>query len=200
MEKNSQKRNQENKLQRDMMCASIRQNSEEENVFELSFSSETPVERWFGREYLSHDPEAVDLERINNLGVFLFNHNRDKVVGKIRKAWIEDRRGKAEIEFDNDDFSQVIRDKVANETLRGVSVGYCVTRYEELKAGEKSSDGRFEGPGRVATRWFPYEISTVSIPADDTVGVGREMREEQGTQTKLRYYEAMLQVNINKSL
>ena len=32
---------------------------EENRTVSLSFSSENPVERWFGEEVLSHDPEHV---------------------------------------------------------------------------------------------------------------------------------------------
>lgn len=188
----------ENRLQRDMQGVAVRQVEGEDNVFELSFSSEQPVKRWFGDEYLDHDRAAVDLTRLRELGVVLFNHNRDKVIGKIRKVWIENNRGKAEVEFDKDDFSKEIREKVISGTLKGVSVGYCVTRYEDIQNGQKSKDGRFKGPAKVATRWFPYEISIVSVPADETVGVGRDLEGEP--HINLRNFEAQLQVNINKSL
>ena len=38
---------------------------EETRTVTLSFSSEAPVERFFGTEVLSHSPEAVDLTRLN---------------------------------------------------------------------------------------------------------------------------------------
>ena len=52
-----------------------------ERKFTLSFSSEEPYERWFGPEILDHSPGAVDLQRINEIGCLLFNHNRDAVIG-----------------------------------------------------------------------------------------------------------------------
>lgn len=66
-----------------------------ERRFILSFSSEEPYERYWGREILDHNPDAVDLTRLNTLGVLLFNHNRDKVLGKINRAWVENQRGMA---------------------------------------------------------------------------------------------------------
>ena len=57
-----------------------------ERKFIISFSSEEPYERWFGTEILSHDAGAVDLTRLNEIGVVLFNHNVNKVVGKILRA------------------------------------------------------------------------------------------------------------------
>ena len=74
-----------------------------ERKFILSFSSEEPYGRYWGTEILEHKAESVDLTRLNSIGVLLFNHNKDKVIGKINRAWIEDGRGQAEVEFDSDD-------------------------------------------------------------------------------------------------
>ena len=63
---------------------------------------------------------------MNTIGCVLYNHNRDKVIGKILSAKIEDNRGIAEIEFDEDAESDVVYQKVASGTLKGVSVGYMV--------------------------------------------------------------------------
>ena len=113
-----------------------------ERKFLLSFSSEEPYERWFGVEILSHKAGAVDLSRLNEIGVALFNHDRNKVIGKILRAWVENERGNAEIEFDNDEFAEMIRQKVDGGTLKSTSVGYVVMAWEEVKAGAMSSDGK----------------------------------------------------------
>lgn len=60
-----------------------------ERTFELSFSSEEPYTRWFGQEILDHSAGCVDLTRLNEIGCVLFNHDRDEVIGKITKAWID---------------------------------------------------------------------------------------------------------------
>ena len=157
------------------ITAEINNINEDDRSIELSFSSEKPVTRWFGSEILSHDTTAVDLVRLNEIGVLLFNHNRNEVIGKVEKAWIDEveRKGRAIVRFDEDDESEKIFQKVKNETLRGVSVGYTVDAWEEVKNGKVSSNGRFIGPCDVATRWVPNEISIVSVPADENVGVGR---------------------------
>lgn len=155
--------------------------AENDRKFEISFSSEEPYTRWFGPEILDHSGNAVDLSRLNEIGVVLFNHDRDVVLGKINRAWIEDGRGKAEIEFDTDETAETIRQKVASGTLKGVSVGYSVGVWEDVEAGQMSSDGRFQGPCSIAKRWMPYEVSIVSVPADATVGVGRELDAEYQT-------------------
>lgn len=172
-----------------------------ERTFELSFSSEEPYTRWFGQEILDHSDGCVDLTRLNEIGCVLFNHERDEVVGKITKAWIENGRGMATIEFDADDKSEVIYQKVKSGTLKGVSVGYLVDNWEEVMPNKTSEDGRFTGPCSIAKKWAPYEISIVSVPADPTVGVGREMEEKSVTGTQeipIDVYERQLQINKNR--
>lgn len=167
-----------------------------ERKFILSFSSELPYERWWGVEILDHSDGAVDLTRLNDIGVLLFNHNRDVVIGKILRAWIENSRGMAEVEFDTDDQAEIIYQKVVSGTLKGVSVGYRIDSFEEVLAGKTSADGRFTGPAEIARKWWPYEISIVSVPADGTVGVGREAEPAEQT-TPLSVFESQLQININ---
>lgn len=162
----------------------------------LSFSSEEPYERWWGIEILDHAEGAADLERLNSIGCLLFNHNRDFVIGKILRAWVEDGRGCAEVEFDTDEQSELIFEKVRSGTLKGVSVGYRIDAVEVVKEGKTSADGRFTGPAEVARKWCPLEISIVSVPADGTVGVGREA-EPFGTEVPLKLLEAQLQINKN---
>lgn len=189
-------------MQRFLSDCSIRAMEGEgnERKFILSFSSEAPYTRWWGVEILSHAEGALDLTRLNSMGCVLFNHDRDKVIGKVIRAWVEDNRGYAEIEFDEDAESEVIYQKVRSGTLKGVSVGYRVTNWEEVAANAVSTDGRFTGPCDIATRWEAFEVSIVSVPADPTVGVGRS-HEEQVAETKgvssFYYDEKQLQINKN---
>lgn len=55
----------------------MREVSQEDRTVELSFSSENPVDRWFGPEILCHDEGCVDLTRLQNVGSVLFHHGRD---------------------------------------------------------------------------------------------------------------------------
>lgn len=174
-----------------------------ERKFILSFSSEEPYERWWGVEVLSHAEGALDLTRLNSIGCVLFNHDRDKVLGKVLRAWVENDRGNAEIEFDEDAEAEVIYQKVRSGTLKGVSVGYRVNNWEEVAPNKLSSDGRFTGPCDIAIRWEPFEISIVSVPADPTVGVGRSQEaqvsvpvSEKGV-SSFYYEEKQLQINKN---
>lgn len=170
-----------------------------ERKFKLSFSSEEPYDRWWGTEILSHAEGAVDLSRLSEIGCVLYNHNRDRVIGKVLSVQITNGRGEAEIEFDDDAESEVIFKKVQSGTLKGVSVGYMVEIWEDVAANKQSSDGRFTGPCSIATRWTPYEISIVSVPADPTVGVGRDHEPETGNKgvSSFYYNEKQLQINTN---
>lgn len=152
--------------------------NEDNRTIELSFSSEEPYRRWFGLEILDHNSESIDLSRLNTIGTLLFNHDVDKVIGKIEKAWVENNRGKAIVKFDDDEESEKIYQKVKSGTLKATSVRYSVDVWEDVENGAVSSDGRFQGPCSIAKRWIPSEISIVSVPADPTVGVGRSFSEE----------------------
>ena len=76
-----------------------------------------------------------------------------------------------------------------------MSVGYSVDVWEEVLPGKTSTDG-FAGPCQIARSWFPYEISIVSVPADETVGVGR-MLETNDNLTNLDFAERQIQINKN---
>jgi len=147
----------------------------------LSFSSEVPYERWFGTEILSHAEGAVDLSRLQDIGVLLFNHNTNEPVGRVVSAELDtaNHRCTATVRFDEDEESEKIYQKVKSGTLKGVSVGYTVSKWEEVDDGETSTDGRFVGPCSIAMDWTPMEISIVSVPADPTVGVGRSYEPEK---------------------
>lgn len=193
MGKQSKQTQMKGSLERFLPSGAIRSVEGQERVVELSFSSEEPYRRWWGVEILDHTEGCMDLTRLNEIGCVLFNHKRDQVIGQVLKAWNENGRGMAQIRFDEDEASDVIYKKVQSGTLKGVSVGYNVDSWEEIMPGKKSADGRFIGPCEVAKKWTPFEISIVSVPADPTVGVGREMMESTGR--SWGYFEKQLKLN-----
>ncbi|QOT12967.1 peptidase [Paenibacillus sp. JNUCC32] len=159
--------------------------NESDRTVELSFSSEAPYERYFGSEILSHDPEAIDLSRLEEVGVLLFSHGRDAKygrmpIGSIEKVWLDSsqRKARALVKFDDDEDSDRVFQKVLKGIIKGVSVGYSVSSWEEVKAGKSSANGRFTGPAYVALKWQPFEISVEPTPADPSVGVGRSHNDE----------------------
>ena len=174
----------------------IRISDESKRRVTVSFSSETPVERWYGKEILCHDVGCIDLQRLNEIGVALWNHDKDYVIGRIENAICNytEKKAYCDIIFDSDEESERIYQKVKNGTLKGVSVGYTVSMWESVQNGKISKNGRFKGDCEIATQWAPYEVSIVSIPADASVGVGRELERERYS-TKL--LEMQVQVNKN---
>lgn len=139
----------------------------------LSFSSETPVMRYGEAEILLHAPENVDLARLQTMGAALFNHEPDAIVGAVTAASVEGKRGLATIKFDDTDEGERAFKRVQSGSLRGVSVGYRIDAYTEIRAGAEAQG--IKGPAMLATRWTPYEISLTPVPADASVGVGRDI-------------------------
>jgi len=152
-------------MQRDME-AQIEKVDEESRIVTLSFSSEYEVERWGWVETLGHEEGECDLARINNKGPFLSDHNWNDQRGVIQKAWIEKGRGYAEIKMSRNPLGQQLLIDMQDEIRVNVSVGY---RIHAAKLTREENDLDYY---RV-THWEPLEISSVSVPADPTVGVGR---------------------------
>jgi HK97 family phage major capsid protein/HK97 family phage prohead protease len=141
----------------------------EERTVDLAFSSETPVERFYGKEILSHDRDAVNLGRLNSSRAnLLVNHDPGDWVGVVESARVDkDKVGRATVRFGQSQrASEIFRD-VTDGILTSVSVGY---RRDEMKLTKSSKDDEDE---YTVTRWTPFEVSLVTIPADTQVGVGR---------------------------
>lgn len=142
----------------------------------LAFSSELPVERWFGFEVLDHSPSSIRLDRLRDGAPLLLNHDWDDQIGVIESVTIgDDRRGRATVRFSrNKDADEIFQD-VMDGIRRHVSVGYRIlaAKLEEIEGGDDTY--------RIID-WEPYEISIVSVPADPSVGVGRslEIPQEDG--------------------
>lgn len=139
----------------------------------VAFSSEQSVQRSFGREVLSHDPQDVDLSFLTSgRAPLLFEHDREEQIGVIERAWIDpDRVGRALIRFSKSEDGEEIFQDVIDGIRSNISVGYVITgqRVEQDANGLQS----------VYCQWTPKEISIVSIPADQTVGLGRSDEESQ---------------------
>lgn len=133
----------------------------------LSFSSETPVERFYGNEILSHEKGHVRLERINTKAPLLYNHDPADQIGVVESATVKDGRGEAIVRLSRSARGEEMLKDIQDGIRSSVSVGYRIYDMAEEKRGKgEPSDFR-------VTEWEPLEISIVSIPADTSVGVGR---------------------------
>ena len=141
--------------------------NEETRTVELAFSSEAPYARWWGVEILDHSKSAVDLTRLKAGGPLLCDHDARDQIGVIESVRIDaDRVGRAVVRFGRSARAEEIFRDVVDGIRQNVSVGYAIDDLVlEAKSGEDETY-------RV-TRWTPYEVSLVSVPADFTVGVGR---------------------------
>ncbi|EGM4386493.1 phage major capsid protein [Salmonella enterica] len=152
--------------------------SGDDRIVELAFSSEAPYSRIYTdqngdpvelKEILVHDKDAVDLDVLNDKASLLFNHEFDNHIGVVvpGSARIdEDGVGRALVKFSQvGQLANETYDKVKEGTMSKVSVGYTV-----LEGHADFSKGVY-----FVTKWQPYEISIVSVPADSSVGVGRSL-------------------------
>ena len=143
----------------------INETRSDSDQLEFSFSSETPVTRYFGDEVLDHNRDSVDLTRLNGgAAPLLLNHDPDRILGIVERAWIDERRrGMARITWATNDLAVQVRKDVEAGVMPNISVGYSVLDAEQDA-----------GVMRV-TRWQPIELSVVSIPADASIGVNRAL-------------------------
>lgn len=140
----------------------------EKRTVELSFSSETPYERWWGIEILDHSKKSIRLGRLTSGGPLLMDHNTKDHVGVIESVQIgTDRIGRAVVRFGKSARAEEVFQDVLDGIRRNVSVGYVV---HQATLTEKTKDG--PDTYRVDD-WEPFEVSMVAVPADASVGVGR---------------------------
>jgi len=140
---------------------------DEQRTVEIAFSSEAPYERAFGIEVLSHNRESVMLDRLERGAAVLVNHDANDQVGVVVSARIDDDGvGRAVIRFSQSQRGQEIYQDVKDGIRQLVSVGY---RIHDYKIEQRKGQPDFVN----VTRWEPFELSLVAIPADPSVGVGR---------------------------
>jgi HK97 family phage major capsid protein/HK97 family phage prohead protease len=144
---------------------SVREEDVSGNELTFSFSSESPVERWWGTEVLSHEKGCARLDRMNDHGAWLFNHNRNILLGSSLKAWLQDdKRAYITVEWSNRDDVKGYRQDCEDGHLTHVSFAYDI--YEVVENVKKEE--------YTVTDWEVFEVSLVTVPADPSVGVGRD--------------------------
>jgi HK97 family phage major capsid protein/HK97 family phage prohead protease len=172
-------------MRREMDQSEIRVIKNDDGFVRLTFpvSSETPVSRWYGEEILSHESGSVRMDRMKRGAcTYLFNHDWDDPVGVVEGARIENKRLVVDVKM----FKTARAEEVAamiDGGLRNVSLMYRIHVVEEDVKKQRYT----------ITDWEPMEVSTVTIPADPTVGVGRSA--EGGEKFEVRMVRALPEVS-----
>jgi len=148
----------------------------------VAFSSETPVFRGDRYEILSHATGCANLTRLNNGAPLLFNHHADEYLGVVS-------RGSARIDADGIGRATVIikEGSEGDAILKDIRAGILTKisfLYRIAESQIENADVADGLPIERVTKWEPLEISLVTIPADDTVGVGRSFNFSQHNITR----------------
>lgn len=145
--------------------------SDQERTINGTISTEFAVERWeLGglKEVLEHGKENVDLARAKDgLPLIVSHDNSQTPVGIVENVRLVGRELKALLRFGKSARAKEYWDDVAAGVLRNLSIGYQILR------------GREDGEYYRVTKWEPYEVSLVSVPADPNSQIGRSMNNER---------------------
>lgn len=146
-----------------------------EDRIPVALSSEAPVERydwWTGERYyevLDHSPGAVDLTAARDGLAFCLDHNQRAQIGLIEDVRLDpDRKLRGFVRMGSHPDATWVEKDIRGGIRTKISVGYDPgERYEVVSSGDdKIPTRRYRG-------WKPLEGSSVAVPADLSVGVGR---------------------------
>lgn len=145
-----------------------RSDDQDSSVIRFPVASDTPIQRWYGQEILSHKPGAMIMGERQKTLPLLFNHNRDKLLGVVEKLDQDEHRTYATVRFSSSEEGQKAKAMVDERVLVNCSFQYEILDYDMVR-GEDPDDDQL-----IATSWEIYEVSLVTIPADSNVGVYRD--------------------------
>ncbi|WP_137179266.1 prohead protease/major capsid protein fusion protein [Roseomonas sp. AR75] len=128
-------------------------------------------------EELEMSPNAVRMDALRSGNAPVLNTHRSvdarDVLGRVIAARLDRGRGYATLQFSAATDVEPVWQRIADGTLRAVSVGYRVHRYEpQPDAATGTTIHR-------AVDWEPFEISVVPIPIDRDAAV--RAQGDQGT-------------------
>jgi len=142
---------------------------EENRRVRIGVSSEEPVERSFGMEVLGHSAGDINMEFINSgRAPLLLDHDMTKQIGVIEEFKLDEtaKRTTAVVRFGKSALAREVFEDVKDGIRMNISVGY---RIDKLERYEHKDETYYKA------QWTPMEVSSVSVPADQSrlVGVGR---------------------------
>jgi hypothetical protein len=153
---------------------SLRQEEDSENyIVDMTWSAGARVLKrpWFSEAYIEElvmDEEACDLERLNTGAPLLNNHDNyslSDVMGTVVRgsAKIENGEGTCSVMLSKrEEIAGLVQD-IRDGIISKVSVGYRINEMEIIEADEDKGEMMI----RRATKWEPFEVSFVTIPADN---------------------------------
>jgi HK97 family phage major capsid protein/HK97 family phage prohead protease len=139
----------------------------DDEIYDISLSSDTPIDRGWYTETLDHSASAVNLDRAATGINLLWNHNSSQPIGRVSNLASKGGKLVGEAKFYSHSGAQEKRSMV-DEGLREVSVGYSVQSYEYTPGTAEAGDAYR------ATRWTPLEASLAPVPADNSVGISAQ--------------------------
>ena len=148
---------------------------DEDRTLEFPFASEAPVERFYGMEVLNMDSKSMDLTRLNDGAPLLYQHDADRIVGVVQRAYIKNKRAYAKVKLANNELGREMQELIRDGIIRNVSFGY---KINSMEADESTSPVTYR-----ATNFQPFEISLVTVPADNSVGIGRSFIHNESVDT-----------------
>src|SRR5690606_2414715 len=136
----------------------------EARTFQAVISTGADVQRRDSRGPFIERLDTSAIDPASLAGVVVLDGHRqtgsEHVVGTVLRAWREDVALVAEIRLSAAEDVQSVVQKVEERILRGISVGYAVTRWIE------TTDPQTKARIRTAAKWTIREVSLVGIPAD----------------------------------
>lgn len=168
----------------------------ESRTAELAFASDQPVEHYFGLLRLSMREGHVRTGRLKRSAPLLMDHDTRDHVGTIESyAFGSDGIARAKVRFSRSTRGQEVFQDVIDGIRSLVSVGFLLYDLEL----ESDKDG--EMPVYRSNDWEPYEISLVSVPADISVGVGRDLDQSQVSDARTtRANSTNGEINMNEPI
>ena len=148
--------------------------NDSENKLVFSCASPTPYTREYEdliyNEVLEISDTSIDFTRlVDQRSPLLFEHDMEKQIGVVDKAWIENEKLYVAVRFSRSKFAQEILADIKDDIRRNVSIGYIVNDYQMV---ENENDI----PTMIVKNFTIYEVSIVSAPADPFVGVNRNLK------------------------
>jgi HK97 family phage major capsid protein len=134
----------------------------------LSIASEEPYQRWWGIEVLDLGKRSIRDQRLRSGAPLLVGHDAADQVGVVEEFEISsDRKLRILARFGKSARAEEVWQDVLDGIRRNTSVGYVIHDMVLERKDEEQNTYR-------VTDWEPYEGSLVAVPADPTVGVGRD--------------------------